>query len=202
MNIEELAKKAHKLKDKGLNTGAIADELNVSRQTAKWLISRATKESKKTAPKDFFIEWNEVGRNSRRINYLSKALADLAREVVDNVEVAVGIATSGVPLALAVAEEFDAELSIYLPRKQRWEPDEEEEKKKGIISPNFSDPSGKKCLLIDDIITTGNTMQESINHLNSMDADPLAATILLDKRGITSIDGVPIKSLFHVGRVD
>lgn len=201
MNLEGLAEKARKLKDKGLNTGAIADELNVSKQTAKWLISRGKQESKTAAPKDFFIEWNEVGKNSKRIDYLAKALADLAKDVLDDVEVALGIATSGIPLAYPVAEYFDAELSIYLPQKQRWEPDEETSEK-GIISPNFSDPSGKKCVIVDDIITTGTTMQETIEHLNSIEADPKAATILLDKKGIKNIDGTPIKSLFRVGRVD
>ncbi|PTD93908.1 orotate phosphoribosyltransferase [archaeon SCG-AAA382B04] len=201
MNLEELSEKAHKLKDKGLSTGTIADEFNVSKQTAKWLISRRTQESKTSAPKDFFIEWDEVGKNSKRINYLSKALADLAKEVDEDIDVVVGIATSGIPLAMSVAEEFEAELSIYLPKKQGWEPDKET-KKKGIISPNFSDPSGKKCLLVDDIITTGNTMRESITHLNQIEADSVAASILLDKRGIKNIDGVPIKSLFRVGRVE
>ena len=39
--IEDLFERAKKLKEKGLTTGEIADELNVSRETALWLLTKA-----------------------------------------------------------------------------------------------------------------------------------------------------------------
>ncbi|WGI18059.1 orotate phosphoribosyltransferase-like protein [Methanonatronarchaeum sp. AMET-Sl] len=205
MSLEELVDKARKLKEKGLKTGSIADELNVSKKTAKWLINRGAMDEKTTAPKDFFIEWDEIGKSSKRLRSISIAMCDLINEIVDEeeVEVIVGIAVSGIPLAYPIAEHYDAEIAVILPRKQRWEPGDKDSKhKKGVISPNFSDPSGKKCIIIDDIITTGTTMRETINSLEASGADPKAAAILLDKKGIRNINGVPVRSLLRVGRVD
>ncbi|RZN63091.1 orotate phosphoribosyltransferase-like protein [Methanonatronarchaeum sp. AMET6-2] len=203
MSLEELVDKARKLKEKGLKTGSIADELNVSKKTAKWLVNRGTMDEKAAAPKDFFIEWNQIGKSSKRLRSISIAMCDLIDEVVDEVEVIVGIAVSGLPLAYPIAEHYDAEIAVILPRKQRWEPGEKDsKKKKGVISPNFSDPSGKKCVIVDDIITTGTTMRETITSLEATGADPTAAAILLDKKGIRNINGVPIRSLLRVGRVD
>ncbi|OKY77859.1 MAG: Orotate phosphoribosyltransferase-like protein [Candidatus Methanohalarchaeum thermophilum] len=203
MSLNELVQKAKKLKEKGLRTGSIADELNVSKETAKWLISRSSKEETEKAPRDFFIEWDEVGSNSKRLKYISRAMLDSIKEITEDVEVIAGIAISGIPLAYPIAEELEAELSVILPRKHRWEPSKKMKNlEKGVVSPNFADPSGKRCVIVDDIITTGNTMRETVSSLNSAGAEPLAAVVLLDKKGMDTIDGVPVKSLLRVGRVD
>ncbi len=203
MSLDELVEKANQLKEKGLKTGSIADELNVSKKTAKWLISRGTKEERAKAPKDIFIEWDEIGKSSKRLKLVSSALCDMISEPVEDIDVVVGIAISGIPLSFPVAEKIDAELAVILPRKQRWDPgDESKIEKKGIISPNFANPEGKRCIIVDDIITTGTTMEETISSLNSIDAEPLSALVLLDKHGINNIDGVPVKSLLRVGRVE
>jgi len=51
---------------------------------------------------------------------------------------------------------------------------------------------------VDDIITTGRTAKETLNHLKSIGADVLLMAVIIVKRGISSIDGTPIKSLIHV----
>ncbi len=43
-NIEDLIQKALELQSYGLVTGQIADELNVSRETVIWLLTRSKKE--------------------------------------------------------------------------------------------------------------------------------------------------------------
>ena len=39
-NVTKLMEKAQRLKEKGLTTGEIADELNVSKKTALWMVTR------------------------------------------------------------------------------------------------------------------------------------------------------------------
>ena len=40
-NIDDLIDRAAKLAEQGLSKGEIADELNVSRETARWLVERS-----------------------------------------------------------------------------------------------------------------------------------------------------------------
>ena len=58
---EKLIAKAQELRQHGFTTGEIADELNVSMDTARWLILQKTEEVKTEAPVDFAINWKSIG---------------------------------------------------------------------------------------------------------------------------------------------
>ncbi|KKH80899.1 hypothetical protein DU78_07085 [Methanosarcina mazei] len=60
-NIEDLIQKAVELQNNGLGTGQIADELNVSRETVTWLLTRSKKEVSSPAPKDISVNWSSIG---------------------------------------------------------------------------------------------------------------------------------------------
>jgi len=199
--IDDLIREAMELKRKGLRSGEIADELNVSRETATWLLSRAEKK-KAPAPKDIFINWSQIGRSSQRMNLTSSALADMVLESLPeaNIEVVVGIVLSGIPFATLVAEELGADLAVLHPKKQRWEP--EKQNVKGTISHNFAPVEGKKCIIVDDVVTTGATTQEAVELLEELGANPLAIAVVIDKKGLDSIAGVPLLSLIKIGRVE
>ncbi|MCD4797792.1 MAG: orotate phosphoribosyltransferase, partial [Methanosarcinales archaeon] len=62
--------------------------------------------------------------------------------------------------------------------------------------------SGKKCIIVDDVVTTGSTIKEVISILKSKKAIPTAIGVLIDKKGFDSIEGVPVCSLLRVSRVD
>jgi len=199
--IDDLIGKAMELKKKGLRSGEIADELNVSRETATWLLSRAEKK-KAPAPKDIFVNWNQIGRSSQRMSLISSALADMVLESLPeaNIEVVVGIVLSGIPFATLVAEELGADLSVLHPKKQRWEP--EKQNVKGTISHNFASIEGKKCIIVDDVVTSGSTAHEAVELLGELGAEPLAIAVMIDKKGLDSIVGVPLLSLIKIGRVE
>ena len=72
---EKLIKKAQELRQHGFTTGEIADELNVSMDTARWLTLQKPTEEKPEAPVDFFINWKSLGGNSTRLRYVSGALS-------------------------------------------------------------------------------------------------------------------------------
>src|SRR5512146_1879364 len=107
-NVNDLIAKATEMRNRGLRAGEIADELNISRETATWLITRTRKEGKEgkeaaqaAAPKDIFIDWSTIGKSSSRLMLVATCLADMVEEVLNdldtNVDVVVGIALSGVP---------------------------------------------------------------------------------------------------------
>ena len=196
---EELIKKAYELRSRGFTTGEIADELNVSKDTARWLVLQMSGKKIETeaekAPIDFAIDWKNLGSSSARMMYVSAAMANLALEYGD-VEVVVGITVSGVPFATMMAEIIGADMTVFHPIKHR-----KEEDAKGVISSNFASVDGKKVVIVDDVITSGRTINEAIDVLNGLGADPLGVVVLIDKKGISEIGNVPVESLIRVSRL-
>jgi orotate phosphoribosyltransferase len=196
---EELIEKAYELRSRGFTTGEIADELNVSKDTARWLIlqmsGKKVESEAQEAPVDFAIDWKNLGSSSARMMYVSAAMADLALEYGD-VEVVVGITVSGVPFATMMAEIIGADITVFHPIKHRKGKDA-----KGAISSNFASVDGKKVVIVDDVITSGKTINEAIDVLNSLGADPLGVVVLIDKKGIFEIGNIPVESLIRVSRL-
>jgi orotate phosphoribosyltransferase len=202
--IDELTRKAIELQASGLLTGQIADELNVSRETATWLLVHAKKGDSTAAPKDIYIDWSNIGRSSYRQRLIAGALLDMILDCLEGTEqgidVVVGVALSGIPLANLIADELGCEFTTYHPNKQRWEPESKEIK--GTISQNFARVEGKNCVLIDDVVTSGTTIKEAVAVLEGLGAKPVAIAVLIDKKGIDDISGVPLNALLRVTRVD
>jgi orotate phosphoribosyltransferase len=196
---EELIQKAYELRSRGFTTGEIADELNVSKDTARWLILQVTGKKIETetqkAPVDFAIDWKNLGSSSARMMNVSAAMADLALEYGD-VEVVVGITVSGVPFATMMAEIIGADITVFHPIKHR-----KEEDARGAISSNFASVEGKNVVIVDDVITSGKTVTEAISVLNDLGANPLGVVVLIDKKGISEIGNVPVESLIRVSRL-
>lgn len=196
---EELIKKAIELRNRGFTTGEIADELNVSKDTARWLVLQMSGKKleigTQEAPIDFAIDWKELGSSSARMAYVSAAMADLALEYGD-VEVVVGITVSGVPFATMMAEIIGADITVFHPIKHR-----KEREAKGAISSNFASVEGKNVVIVDDVITSGKTISEAIDVMNDFRANPLAVVVLIDKKGISEIESVPVTSLIRVSRL-
>ena len=199
-NIGELIQRALELQQSGLSEGQIADELNVSRETATWLLAHSSKGDISQVPKDIYVNWSNIGRSSRRLSLMSSALSDLIFESLDNyedhVDVVVGVALSGVPIASLIAEEMEAELAVFQSNKHL------QNESTGMFSQNFSKINGKNCIIVDDVVTTGTTIKEVITLLKENKANPAAIGVLIDKKGIDSIDGIPLNSLLRVSRVD
>ena len=201
---QKLINKAQELRAHGFTTGEIADELNVSLDTARWLILQKTEaEVKEEAPVDFYINWKSLGESSSRLRYASMALSDIAMDHGE-IEVVVGIATSGIPFATMMADfiqdlgEIPTSLAIYHPNKHREGLGDGE----GAISANFGNVKGKKVAIVDDVVTSGSTMKDVVSTVKDLGGEPIAITVLIDKSGLSEIDGVPVESLIKVSRLN
>ena len=203
-NIETLMKKAAELKAEGLVEGQISEELNVSSDTVTWLLTHAEKTGTAPGPKDISVDWSMIGRSAFRLSHISQALSDILYETMDasesGVDVVVGIALSGLPLASMVANDLAAELAVYTPSKQMLT--REGKKARGNLSSNFSDVQDKECIIIDDVVTTGRTLEETVEYLDEHGAKISAIAVLIDKKGTDEIAGVPVVSLLKVLRVN
>lgn len=200
---KKLIAKAQELRQHGFTTGEIADELNVSMDTARWLTLQKAEE-KTEVPVDFAINWKSIGGNSTRLSYVSGALSDMALSHGE-ADTIVGIAVSGVPFATVMADfiedmtGIDTSLAIFHPNKHRKENDNLEDE--GAISTNFGTVEGKKVVIVDDVITSGKTVREVIHTVKDLGGEPTCVTVLIDKAGLSEIEGIPVESLIKISRL-
>jgi len=203
-NIETLIKKATELKSEGLVEGQISEELNVSSETVTWLLTHADTTGSAQGPKDISVDWSMIGKSAYRLSHVSQALSDIIDESLissdSGVDVVVGIALSGLPLASMVANDLSAELAVYTPSKQMLT--QEGKNLRGNLSANFSDVKDKDCVIIDDVVTSGRTLEETVEYLDEHGAKINAIAVLIDKKGTDEIAGVPVVSLLKVIRVN
>jgi orotate phosphoribosyltransferase len=209
-NVDDLIASAGELAGRGLSRGEIADELNVSRETASWLVERS--DAGRTAPAepapdegtggpdDIHVDWSTIGRDSARLGYVAGAMADLLSKQGEEVDLSVGIEKAGAPLATAVARDLDTDLATYAPAKHQWEEGDIEDLG-GSFSRNFASIRGRDCYVVDDTITSGTTMRETVEAVRAEGGNPAACCVVVDKQGVDSIDGVPVYSLVTVVRV-
>ncbi|SFF98762.1 orotate phosphoribosyltransferase [Halopelagius inordinatus] len=208
-NVDDLIASAAELADRGLSKGEIADELNVSRETASWLVERSgvsspeqeTEEKAETSgPHDIHVDWSAIGRDSARMTHVARAMADLLTGDGDEVDLTVGIEKAGAPLATIVAQELDTDLGTYAPAKHQWEEGDIEDLG-GSFSRNFSQIRDRECYVVDDTVTSGTTLRETIDAIREEGGRPVACVVVVDKQGIDYVDDVPVYSLIDVVRV-
>ena len=201
---QKLIAKAQELRQHGFTTGEIADELNVSMDTARWLTLQKATEEKTEAPVDFAINWKSIGGNSTRLSYVSGALSDMALSHGE-VDTVVGVAVSGVPFATVMADLIedmsgeDTSLAIFHPPKHRKDADASDDE--GTMSTNFGSVDGKRVVIVDDVITSGKTVKEVIHTVKDLGGEVTCVTVLIDKAGLLEIEGVPVESLIKVSRL-
>ena len=202
-SLDDLIRRAKELLSEGHSPGQIADELSLSMETVTWLLTQAKGAA---IPKDVHIDWTSVSGHASLLKemstmlltrYQSSGLAAGCDCDEDLPGVIVGIAISGIPLATLMAAEVAVNLAIYYPTKQS-----SSEKPIGSISANFAQVTGEHCIIVDDVITSGNTMKEVVKYMRSHGATPVAILVIFDKRGMTDVDGVPVFSLFRISRID
>lgn len=202
-NIDDLIESAAEFAERGLSKGEIADELNVSRETASWLVERAGAATGRPEerPDDIHVDWSAIGRDSNRLAHVGAALADLIRSHNPEADLTIGIEKAGVPLATMVAHETETDIGTYTPRKHQWEEGDIEELG-GSFSRNFAQIEGRDCHIVDDTITSGTTLTETIRAVKSEGGNPVSCAVLVDKQGLDEIEGVSVQSLVGVLRVD
>jgi orotate phosphoribosyltransferase len=204
-NVDDLIGEAETLADRGLAKGEIADELNVSRETASWLVERSgaapgettTDDGGASGPQDIHVDWSTIGRDSDRLAQVGRAMADLLAKQGEAVDLTVGIEKAGTPLATTIARDLETDMAAYAPAKHQWDEGDIDERGGGF-SNNFATIRGRDCYVVDDTVTSGTTLTETVEAIREQGGNPVACVVIVDKQGLDSVDGVPVYSLVTV----
>ncbi len=186
--IDALISKALKYKENGLTDHEIAEDLNVSKETAIWLLNKG-KEKKPEG--DLKVGWRSIGVYPSRMSSISDALCDVLLEEIDkndfDISTVVGIAINGIPFATLVAEKLDLELAVFRPHHE----------KEGWFSSNYANVKDKQVVIIDDVVGTGDTFKNAIKATKSEKGSPVLCIAILNKRARNDIQGIPIRALIR-----
>jgi len=186
--IDALIKKTLKYKESGLTTHEIAEELNVSKETAVWLLNKG-KEKKPVG--DVKIGWRSIGVYPSRIAAISDALCDVLLEEEEKrdlqIDTIVGIAINGIPYATFIAEKLGLEFAVFRPHYE----------KSGTFSSNYAGIEGKNIVFVDDVVGTGDTFKRAIKTTKIEKGKPVLCLAVLNKRAQNEIKGVPLRALIR-----
>ena len=202
-SLDDLIQNAQMLLSEGHSPGQIADELSLSMETVTWLL---TQQKGMEIPKDVHIDWTAVSGHAPLLDEIAMMMLKRYYIALDEKDetspekfptVIVGIAISGIPLATLIAVEEDVKIAIYHPAKHSTQ-----DPPVGSVSGNFATIAGERCIIVDDVITSGNTMHEVVRYLRRHGSVPVAVWVMFDKRGLRDVGGVPVFSLFQISRID
>lgn len=186
--IEALIEKALKYKESGLTDHEIAEDLNVSKETALWLLNKG-KEKKPEG--DLKVGWRSLGVYPTRMRAVADAMIDIIFEEMDKkdlcIDTIVGIAINGIPFATLVAEELDLELAVFRPHHEKM----------GAFSSNYAGVKDKTVVIIDDVVGTGDTFKSAIKAIKTEGGKTALLLAILNKRIQNEIENVPLRSLIR-----
>jgi orotate phosphoribosyltransferase len=118
---------------------------------------------------------------------LCVAIAERAREL--GPATVAGPTTGGIILAHEVARQLGAR-AVYAER---------EEKTSGrVLRRGFQLASGERVLVVDDIMTTGGSVQETIDAVRASGGTVIGAAVLVDRSGGRADLGVPLHALWSL----
>jgi orotate phosphoribosyltransferase len=191
-DVNAIAKRALEYKEKGLSEKEIADELHLSPETVTWLLTRGIKGGE--PPKDVKIGWRSLGVYGNRIGFVAAAMSDIALEEMEkrqiDADAIMGVAINGIPLATLISEELGKELVIYRPSQERHG-------QGGAFSSNYASPQGKKLLIVDDVVSTGETIKGAISEIHEMGGTAILVVVLVNKTVQDELAGVPLRALIR-----
>ena len=187
-SVDDLRDTVEELRSKGLNTQQIADEMSLSQTTIKWLSSGGV--GSEDRPDDIRVGWRSIAVKAGRIEAISYVSCDiLEEEIGDDVDTIVGISINGIAFAQAIGGQLDLDLAVSRSISEDGG---------GHISEVFADVEGKRCVVVDDVLSGGTTMTKTVNNLRAAGADVKLCMVLANKSHRNEIEGVPLRGLVRV----
>ncbi len=193
-SIEELYSRALDMKEKGMSDKEISTELHLSVGTVTWLLSKEFfKESK---VKDVKIGWRSIGVTGNRISSIAEVMTEIIEEESRlnhfEIDAILGITINGIPYSTMVSYFMDKELIVYRPHPSR---------KEGFFSSNFASVRGKTVVILDDVVSTGETLKRAILDVKNEGGKPALCVVIASKLQGDEISDVRVRSLIRTSLI-
>ena len=118
-----------------------------------------------------YISWAEYGR-------LSTELIETVRKNSRTFDLVIGIARGGIPLAMVISDELNVKMDVMNVKSYGGIAERDTPK---IVSPLTESATGKRILVVDDLVDEGATMHTVVGHLRGAKARLLKTAVLFRK---------------------
>jgi len=138
---------------------------------------------------DRYVEKFDLLRQPKATERACAGLVELVKDI-GPIDVVAGPTTGGILLAFEVARQLDKP-AAYAERAES-----------GSLAREFRRGTtfkpGSRVLVVDDILTTGGSVRETLAALAEHDVQPIAVAVLVDRSGGKVDLGVPLYALSHM----
>jgi|TARA_B110000263_G_scaffold6653_1_gene5740 orotate phosphoribosyltransferase len=193
MSLDNMAKKAKELKEKGHANREISQEMHLSQATVEWLLAKqATDNFNEQLPPDVKVGWRTIGVSGSRINSIAEIMADVILEEQEKqgfeFDMVAGLTNNGIPLATMISDLLGVDFGMIRPSREGTEIN---------YASNYAGLEDKHIILVDDVISTGSTAKEAINFIRESKGNPVLTMVLINKKADNVIENVPLRALIR-----
>ena len=190
MSIEGMAERAVELREKGLSTREICQELHLGQATVEWLLAKQASEPEDRPPADVKAGWRSIGVSGLRMRAITEIMADIILEEQARhdfeVDVIAGVMANGVPLGTLLSDILEVEFAMVRPSREDTAID---------FASNYAGLDGKQVIIVDDVVSSGSTSREVIEFIKQEGGEPVLVIVIINKRAENDLDGVPLRAL-------
>ena len=193
MSIENMAKKAKELKEKGHANREISQEMHLSQATVEWLLAKqATANFEEQLPPDVKVGWRTIGVSGSRINSIAEIMADVILEEQEkqgfDLDMVAGLTNNGIPLAIIISDLLGIDFGMIRPSREGTETN---------YASNYAGLEDKHIVLVDDVVSTGSTAKEAIDFIRQSNGIPVLTMVLINKKADDELESVPLRALIR-----
>lgn len=193
MSIDNMAKKAKELKEKGHANREISQEMHLSQATVEWLLAKqATDNFEEQLPPDVKVGWRTIGVSGSRINSIAEIMADVILEEQEkqgyDLDMVAGLTNNGIPLAIIISDLLGIDFGMIRPSREGTETN---------YASNYAGLEDKHIVLVDDVVSTGSTAKEAINFIRQSNGIPVLTMVLINKKADNELENVPLRALIR-----
>ena len=193
MSIENMAKKAKELKEKGHANREISQEMHLSQATVEWLLAKlATDNFEEQLPPDVKVGWRTIGVSGSRINSIAEIMADVILEEQEkqgfDLDMVAGLTNNGIPLAILISDLLGIDFGMIRPSREGTETN---------YASNYAGLEDKHIVLVDDVVSTGSTAKEAIDFIRQSNGIPVLTMVLINKKADNELENIPLRALIR-----
>ena len=127
-----------------------------------------------------------------RINAIGAIMSDIVVEELEEVDTVVGISLNGILFANSIGDQLDLDVAIFRSVDSEGG---------GHLSNKYGHVAGRTVVVVDDLLSTGETMRRTIETLQNEGANVALCIVLVNKTEDNEVSGVPLRGLIRAVRV-